>query len=267
MTDRDRALAGLGFGRAADAYVAGRPDYPAPAVAWLVDGARDVADVGAGTGKLTAGLVAQGCRVTAVEPDAGMLDALRTQVPTAAARSGSAEALPLADATVDAVVFGQAWHWVDVSRASAEAARVLRPGGALGLIWNVRDVDVPWVRELGRIMHGSAAEEAIETGAIRVAPPFGPLERREWRWNRSMTADGLVAMAASRSYVIALPEGERAEVLARVRALAEGEADAGSRVALPYTTVAFRTRVVPFRPDSTTRRPSASTGGASPEPA
>lgn len=256
MSDGERARAGLGFGRAADAYVAGRPDYPAPAARWLVGEARDVADIGAGTGKLTAVLVAEGCRVTAVEPDAGMLDALRIQVPDATALQGTAEALPLADATVDAVVFGQAWHWVDVDRASAETVRVLRPGGALGLIWNVRDVAVPWVRELGHVMKGSAAEEMIETDAVRVAPSFGPLERREWRWSRAMTTDQVVAMAASRSYVLALPEEEQAQVLTEVRALAAAHAgpDDG-RIDLPYTTVAFRTQGSPMRPVSTTRRP------------
>lgn len=242
MTDRDEALAGRRFGAAASAYVAGRPDYPREAVAWLVGAAHDVVDVGAGTGKLTAALVGPDRAVTAVEPDAGMLDALRREVPAATPLAGTGEALPLQDASADAIVYGQAWHWVDVPRASAEAARVLRPGGTLGLIWNIRDTSVGWVDELGRIMRGSRAERIIDTGSVVVAAPFGPLERREVRWTRPMTVDQLVAMAASRSYVIALDPGERDDLLSRVRTLAETRADIAGRdtIDLPYVTSAFR---------------------------
>ena len=150
--------------------------------------------------------------------------------------------MPLPDASVDAVVFGQAWHWVDVDVAWAEAGRVLRPGGALGLIWNVRDSSVDWVRALGGIMKGSAAEAMILDDAVRVAVPFDALERREWQWRRPMTVDQIAAMAASRSYVIALGPDERTEVLRRVRTLlATHPATAGrDTLDLPYTTAAFR---------------------------
>jgi SAM-dependent methyltransferase len=244
MTDRDEALAGRRFGAAAGDYVAGRPDYPRDAVAWLVGDAHDVVDVGAGTGKLTAALVGPDRAVTAVEPDAGMLDALRREVPAATPLTGTGEALPLPDASADAVVYGQAWHWVDVPRASAEAARVLRPGGTLGLIWNVRDVTVGWVDELGGIIRGSRAERIIDSGSVAVAAPFGPLERRDSRWSRPMTVDRLVAMAASRSYVIALEEGEREDLLLAVRAMLETHPDTAGRdtIDLPYVTSAFRTR-------------------------
>ena len=243
MSERDEALAGRRFGAAAGDYVAGRPDYPAGIVAWLVGDAGTVVDVGAGTGKLTAALVAPGRDVVAVEPDAGMLAALAEQVPAARALRGTGEALPLPDASADAVVYGQAWHWVDVPAASAEAARVLRPGGALGLVWNVRDTSVDWVRELGDVIRGSAAERMIDSDAVAVDPPFGPLERRDVSWTRPMTVDDLVAMAASRSYVIALSPEERAGVLDGVRSLlATHPQTAGRhRVEMPYTTSAFRT--------------------------
>jgi SAM-dependent methyltransferase len=244
VTDRDEALAGRRFGDAADAYVAGRPDYPAELVDWLVQGAHDVADVGAGTGKLTAALVAAGHATVAVEPDAGMLAALEREVPGVRALQGTGEALPLADASVDAVTYGQAWHWVDVPKASEEAARVLRPGGVLGLIWNVRDTSVGWVDELGGVIRGSAAERMIDSDSVRVDAPFGPFERRDVRWTRAMTVEGLVAMAASRSYVIALPPEERAHVLDGVRSLLATHPDTAGREAidLPYVTSAFRTR-------------------------
>lgn len=242
MTDRDEALAGRRFGDAADAYVAGRPEYPAEIVEWLVQGATDVADVGAGTGKLTAALVRSGRHVVAVEPDGGMIAALEREVPTARALQGTGEALPLADASADAITYGQAWHWVDVAKASAEAARVLRPGGALGLVWNVRDTSVAWVDELGAVFRGSAAERMIESDTVRVEPPFGPFERRDVRWTRPMTVDGLVAMAASRSYVIALSPQERDGVLDGVRELVATHPDTRGRttVELPYVTSAFR---------------------------
>lgn len=242
MTDRDEALAGRRFGDAADAYVAGRPDYPAEIVDWLVQGAIDVADVGAGTGKLTAALVRAGRDVVAVEPDGGMIAALEREVPAARALQGTGEALPLADASVDAVTYGQAWHWVDVATASAEAARVLRPGGVLGLVWNIRDTSVDWVEELGATIRGSAAERMIESDTVRADPPFGPFERRDVRWSRPMTVEALVAMAASRSYVIALPPEERAGVLDGVRDLVTTHPDTRGRttIALPYVTSAFR---------------------------
>jgi hypothetical protein len=121
---------------------------------------------------------------------------------------------------------------------------VLRPGGVLGLIWNVRDTSVDWVDRLGGVIRGSAAERMIETDTVRVDPPFGPFERRNHRWTRPMTVDDLVAMAASRSYVIALSPEERAEVLDGVRALLASHPDTAGRetVDLPYMTSAFRSR-------------------------
>lgn len=244
MTDRDEALAGRRFGDAAAEYVAGRPEYPAEVVDWLVEGAADVVDVGAGTGKLTAALVRAGRTLTAVEPDEGMLAALRREVPDATALRGTGEALPLPDGSADAIVYGQAWHWVDVPAASAEAARVLRPGGALGLVWNIRDTSVGWVDALGAVIRGSAAERMIETDTVRVDPPFGGFERRDLRWTRAMTVDGFVAMAASRSYVIALDPAERGRVLDGVRDLLATHPDTAGRttIDLPYVTSAFRTR-------------------------
>lgn len=144
------------FGAEADAYETGRPEYPREAVRHLIDGLGPhprVADVGAGTGKLTRALVELGADTVAVEPDAAMLERLSVAVPGVPTLLGSAEQLPLGNASVDAIVFGQAWHWVRPDEACAEAARVLRPGGVLGLIWNVRDERVDWVARMSAIMH------------------------------------------------------------------------------------------------------------------
>lgn len=243
--DDARAARARSFGGAAAAYTAGRPTYPAEAVEWLLEGVQRVVDVGAGTGKLTAGLVAAGREVVAaVDPDAAMLAALEREVPGVPVLVGTAESVPLPDASVDAAVLGQAWHWVDPDAASAELGRVVRPGGTLGLVWNIRDEREPWVRELTAVMHGSDAERMIREGAVRVASPFGELEEHEFCWSAPRTPDELVAMAASRSYLIALPDAERERVLDDIRSLlATHPATAGrDRIELPYVTHAFRAR-------------------------
>ncbi|MCU1474668.1 class I SAM-dependent methyltransferase [Amnibacterium sp.] len=237
------AMRARSFGGAADAYATGRPTYPGEAVAWLVAGVRRVVDVGAGTGKLTTGLLAAGCEVVAaVDPDPGMLATLEREVPGVPVLVGTAESVPLPDGSVDAAVLGQAWHWVDPEAASAELGRVVRPGGVLGLLWNIRDEGVPWVAELGAIMHGSAAEQMIDGGAVHVAAPFGPLAEHRVTWSVPRTPDEIVALAASRSYLIALPEDDRAAVLERIRdLLAAHPATTGrDRIDLPYVTYAFR---------------------------
>ena len=140
------------FGAQAGLYDRLRPGYPAAALdAVLTHGVRRVADVGAGTGKLTAALAARGLAVIAVEPDAAMRAVLGRQRPQVDVRSGVAEAMTLADGEVDAVLFAQAWHWADPDRAAREALRVLTPGGTLGMLWNWLDDRVAWVAELNRL--------------------------------------------------------------------------------------------------------------------
>ena len=232
---------GTSFGSAAGDYVAGRPGYLPDAVAWLLDGVTGpVADVGAGTGKLTAVVAAQGHQVTAVDPDPGMLAALHVEVPGVATLVGSAEALPFASGTLGALTFGQAWHWVDVPAASAEAARVLRPGGVLGLVWNLRDESVDWVAALGVAMASSAAESLISTGQVHVGEPFGELAEQEWHWESAMTADAIRAMVRSRSYYIAGDSDHRARSDAAVDDVLS-RFSAHGVIAMPYVTHAFRT--------------------------
>ncbi|PZU49683.1 MAG: SAM-dependent methyltransferase [Microbacterium sp.] len=238
------------FGAAAGEYEQGRPEYPADAVRWLLEhvpqGAR-VADVGAGTGKLTRvveGLLAHaGGEVIAVEPDSQMLDALRGLAPGVETLVGTAEHINMPDESLDAVVLGQAWHWVEPVAGSAEVARVLKPGGTLGLIWNIRDESVPWVARLTQVMKGSAAEQLLSGDGPRVEAPFGELERRSWEWKRPMTRAALTSMVLSRSYIITASPDDRARIEREIGALfdeigAVGEAS----VDLPYLTHAFRTR-------------------------
>ncbi|KAA0024592.1 class I SAM-dependent methyltransferase [Antrihabitans cavernicola] len=240
MTRDDMATS---FGRETDNYNRGRPSYPQAAVDWLVPAtATTIADVGAGTGKLTASMLQPDRDVIAVDPDTEMLASLAKQYPTVRTLHGTGEQIPLPDASVDAVVFGQAWHWVDPDAASREVARVLKPGGTLGLIWNIRDESVPWVHRLTEIMHGSAAEILIAEGGPTVSAPFESVEENRVEWQRQMTADDIVAMAASRSYVITAEEQDRERILAEIADLLANDPDVTgqSPIVMPYVTHSYR---------------------------
>jgi len=199
-----------------------------------------VLDVGAGTGKLTRQLLDRGLDVVAVEPSGGMRDQLERAVPGVTVHPGSAEAIPLPDGSVDAVLVAQAWHWVDLGRAVPEVARVLVPGGQLGLVWNIRDEREDWVAELGRIMRDPNDHRRQDRGII--GPPFGPVEHRDVGWRHRISAAELIDLAASRSYVITMPDEQRAAVLAGVRRLAD-RAGSGELV-LPYVTECYRAQLV-----------------------
>ncbi|MCK2036215.1 class I SAM-dependent methyltransferase [Microbacterium sp. SSW1-49] len=242
MTD-ERATS---FGAQAGSYEVGRPEYPFDAVAWMLErmpeGSRRIADVGAGTGKLTRALVAAPeAEVVALDPDPAMLAALREAIPGVPTFVGSAERLPLADASLDAVVLGQAWHWVEPAAGSVEIGRVVRSGGVLGLIWNIRDEREGWVRRMTEIMHGSAAEEMLAAGDPVIDAPFGPLQQELWEWTRPMTRAQLHSMATSRSYVITASADEKDRIRRDMDALFDelGLDDAGV-IELPYVTRAFR---------------------------
>lgn len=241
-SDPSQALA---FGAAVDAYAAARPDYPREALEWLLPAsAKTVVEVGAGTGKFTRLLVESGFLPVAVEPDQLMLGRLRESLPGIDARPGTAEQIPLPDASVDALVAAQAWHWVDPEAALAEAARVVRPGGTLGLVWNIRDSSVEWVAALTGIIGESPAETGFEEAA-RVTAPFGELERAEFRWSMPVTRESLKTLAASRSTFITASAEEQAGVLAAIDSLVDTHPDLAGRdeFDLPYVTHCFRSRV------------------------
>ena len=231
------------FGDAAAAYQSGRPPYPASAVDWLAGEARRVLDLGAGTGKLTELLAARGLEVTAVEPLPEMREQLAAAVPSAVVLDGSAERIPLADASVDAVIVAQAWHWFDPSLALPEIARVLVPGGTLGLVWNERDPSEPWVAELDRVLHRHTRQEYDTTPDL--AKPFGAVERLEVRWEHPLTRAELLDMVASRSYVITMPEDDRTELMHQVAELLDSHLDLRGRkkLTMPYITRCTRAKL------------------------
>jgi len=208
------------FGSEADAYAYGRPSYPIEAVRWLLpEAARTVLDLGAGTGKLTQRLLELGLDVIAVEP----LDAMRALIPAGArALAGAAESIPLPDGSVDAVVVGQAFHWFHADRALPEMARVLRPGGTVGLLWNLDDDRVPWVARLCDLTGSEARVSALTEGP----PPYAggsdlatPVHRT-FDYAEDYDDQRLLAMIASRSQTILLPPDERERLFDSVREIA-----------------------------------------------
>lgn len=230
----------LSFGAEAAAYERGRPSYPPEAIDWLLpEGARDVLDLGAGTGKLTTRLVERGLGVVAVDPIPEMLEVLTSSLPEIPALLGTAEDIPLPDASVDAVLVAQAWHWFDPQRAIKEVARVLRPGGRLGLVWNNRDERLGWVKELGDII-GHEVDPFSQT--VDLPAPFTAIERHQVEWTNYLTPQALIDLVASRSYCITSPERVRTRTLEQVRELlATHPALAqNSGLALPYITVCIR---------------------------
>ncbi|MGY2079156.1 methyltransferase domain-containing protein [Modestobacter sp. SYSU DS0657] len=233
------------FGAVAAAYAALRPSYPADAVAFLL-GPRPlrVLDLGAGTGLLTDVLLAAGHEVVAVDPTPGMLDQLRARLPRVEAAVGGAEAIPLPDGDVDAVVAGQAAHWFDVAPAAAELRRVLRPGGVVGLVWNTRDARVPWVRALGELLADEARDhEADQTVVARFAAELpADVAIADSGIVQEVTAEQVVAGIGTRSYVATMDAPRRAVFLGRVRELLAEHPDTRGRAVLklPYTTRAHR---------------------------
>lgn len=242
MSNTLRPHRAAAFSRGVAAYRRARPTYPDEAVRWLVPhDARQVLDLAAGTGKLTERLVALGFDTVAVEPSDAMRAELVDATPGARALAGSAEDIPLPDASVDAVVVGQAWHWFTQERALPEIRRVLRPGGRLGVVWNVRDHRVPWVQEFTEILHrGDSLEPSHREPTLD--EHFGPVEHATFPWVHHLAATELRTLAASRSHTLTLPEPERTALLDAVDELVRTHPDLAGRdqVFLPYRAECWR---------------------------
>jgi ubiquinone/menaquinone biosynthesis C-methylase UbiE len=232
------------FETVADLYERVRPTYPDEAVDWLaqklgVDSGSTVLDLGAGTGKLTRAFVPRAGRVIAVEPGPNMLAELRQAVPQAEAHLGAAEAIPLPDGSVDAVVCGQSFHWFRANDALAEIRRVLRPGRGLGLIWNVRDPGDPVQADVTTLIHpfvppGRPPLPTTVVGLIDEV--FGRVERASFRFEQQLDAEGVVGRISSISFVAAASPERRAELAEALRALV---ARHGGRVAFRYVSEAY----------------------------
>lgn len=202
--------------RTADAFQSGaslyddvRPSYPS-AVTNLIDSAHTVIDVGAGTGKLSADLLSAERTVFAVDPSADMLAVLKQRHPEVFTWRATAEATAVKDHSVDAYVSAQTWHWVDTRAASAEADRVVVPGGKLMLCWNTLDVAHPWVLRYSRISHsGDVHREGFYP---EVHPPWILAEELRLRWYQEATITDLIALAKTRSYWLRASDTTRSKV-------------------------------------------------------
>jgi ubiquinone/menaquinone biosynthesis C-methylase UbiE len=242
--------AAVGFQQAADVYERARPSYPADAVTHVVDAlaiapGRRVLDLAAGTGKFTRLLGPSGAEIIAVEPVAGMREQLVSILPDVDVRDGTAEALPVDDASIDAVVCAQAFHWFDQRAALSEIQRALRPGGGLAVVFNIRDENEPWVAELTRLTgvetaprpHHSTSRAAF-AGDVEAVGGYGPVTVRRFRYHQPLDEQLLVDRVASQSWIGAMPDDERGALLDEVRTLARTHPDLAGRSSfeMPYET-------------------------------
>jgi SAM-dependent methyltransferase len=245
-------VAQRGFDSGAGAYDRARPSYPPDAIDWLASnlriqpGAR-ICDLAAGTGKLTRLLAPFGADLFAVEPVEGMYRVLGESLPELPIVAGAAEALPLQDASIDAVTVAQAFHWFDADRAFGELARVLRPGGRAGLIWNARDRTVDWVDKVWGIMDREERNapwrdhEHWRDSALGARNGFGELHEATFQHSQDITPEGVVERIASVSHIAALPEQRHTEVLDEIRHLLATHPDTTGRedLAIPYRVDAY----------------------------
>jgi SAM-dependent methyltransferase len=249
------------FGAVAGEYERGRPNYPADAVDEMISVLglhRDstVIDLAAGTGKLTRALTPRFRRVIAIEPLRGMLDQLRVSLPEVEAMEGTAEAMPLPDASADAVFAAQAFHWFANEDALDEIVRVLRPAGGLGLIWNISPWETregPWFGALDDLLDSGPADLSVARGhasgawrdPVDADERFEPLAHASFPHAQRLTREDFLASLLSRSYMAMLKPDERRAVFADVERLLERPDSPlqGSEMVIPQTAHVFWTRL------------------------
>ena len=246
------ASAAKGFSAAAEAYARGRPEYPEALLPWLQDSlglgpGRTAVDLGAGTGKFTRLLAATGAALVAVEPVAAMRNQLALGLPGVRVVEGTAQAMPLDDATAHAVLCAQAFHWFATREALSEIHRVVAPGGSLGLVWNMRDETVDWVAALSDLMapyegdtprfHGGAWRKAF-TGELFGMPEEVSFTHVHEGSPRAVIVDRVLSV----SFIASLPDLERGRVEDRLLDLVATHPELRGRdsVRFPYRTHAFR---------------------------
>ena len=270
MTDRESRR--LSFGSVAADYDRYRPAPPPQALDWLIPPhATAVLDLAAGTGAVTRLLIGRAARVVAVEPDERMRAVLAARCPEAEVLEGRGEDIPLADASVDAVVIASAWHWLDPERAVPEIARVLRPGGNLGVIWVSRDTRVAWVAEFNALMHEAREADRVPDAPAANAATDGPTadgRRKDRRRRREvtfppgspmssveelrveytlpMTKDDLFGLLGTYSGVITLDPAKRADLSQRARDFLDRQP--WEQIDLPMICRCLRATRLPGRP-------------------
>jgi len=236
----DKGLAIGGFAQG-DEYNASRPGYPEDAISHFVrtfglDASSHVLDLGAGTGIFTRQLLTHVGRISAVEPSASMRATFVHETPGVTILDGSDESIPLGDAEVSAVFAAQAFHWFDPPRALPEIHRVLIPGGGLGLIWNERDTDEAWIRELNHAMLWDVHQPydaSVDFGAIVASGPFRDVRTSTFHHSQLLTHSQVLQRTLTTSYITLMDDESRAKLSDDVRAVLAGVPDP---VEMPYAT-------------------------------
>lgn len=242
----DQPPRALSFDGVSDAYDRARPSYPREAVDWLVGpAATSVLELGAGTGKLTDVLLSAGHDVLATDPLDGMLAHLRARHPACRTAVAPAEQIPVPPRSVDVVVCAQAFHWFDTEVALPEIARVLKPEGRLGVVWNVRDDRIPWVRRLSRLIEPPDDDDRHPSDVLVSSRVFGFVEEQTFRFWHALRKQDLRDLVCSTSYVATMTPVERDRVLRATDALYDDYGRGPDGMLLPYRTHCFRAVVRP----------------------
>ncbi|WP_436493359.1 methyltransferase domain-containing protein [Actinokineospora sp. HUAS TT18] len=231
------------FGAVAPAYAEHRPDYPAAALEWILGDRAEVLDLAAGTGLLTGNLLAMGRTVTAVDHDPEMLAELGRRFPAVRALLGSADRIPLPEASVDAVVVGHAFHWFNTEAALTEITRVLRPGGVFAVLWNHDDTAVPWVAGLVELTHTSVGQILRPGWVGPEHPRLSPAEERRFPHTQWRTIEDFIATLGTHSQVSLAPAHEREALFDRVRAYLSSRTETANGFDRPLQTLVFRSVV------------------------
>lgn len=247
VSDTDhKKLAKVGF-QNGPLYDAARPNYPEDVfdyftAAFGLNQSMHVLDLGAGSGIFSRQLQPLVGSVTAVEPSESMRESFRSSNSGMEVLDGSDISIPMGDGSVDAVFVAQAFHWFDAPRALEEIHRVLVPGGGLGLVWNERDETVEWVAALSRAMQWDT-RQPYEVGKdftdVISAGPFTKVERVEFAHTQSLSREGLVQRVLTTSYISAMEQEERDQLMRSVRTVVDRLTEP---IVLPYVTTAYTAR-------------------------